>query len=216
MEYYAGISSEKTEFFSEKLTQLFSKKQVNSVINANKYTGEKTSKPGNKCSSALKELLSSKFALRLSYFQVKELSREMIREHEIKYDIMKKLVCTEVDLQNKLFSERIFIKKTKSVKRSNRKKTSMVQSDFRRSIDIIATFSENTNLNKNNFCKIIDEVFKRIFLRFYIKLYDNSIEFTKNILNEIYYEKVKNFLLYEEDIKHVHILKSSQGGGKIT
>ena len=34
------------------------------------------------------ELLSSKFALRLSYFQVKELSRELIREHEIKYDIM--------------------------------------------------------------------------------------------------------------------------------
>ena len=198
------------------MTQLFSKKRVVSVINAKKHTGQVTIRPKKKSSSALKMLLSSKFSLRLSYFQVREISWEMIREHEINYDIMKKLVSAEIDFQKKLFSERILIKKKKSIKRSRRKKTSLMESDFRRSIDIPATFSGNKNLNKNNFGKIIDEVFKQIFLRFYVKLNVNTMEFTKKILNEIYFEKVKNFLIYEEELQHIQILKSSQGGGKIT
>lgn len=198
------------------MTQLFSKKQVVSAINAKKHSGLVTIRPKKKSSSALKILLSSKFSLRLSYFQVREISWEMIREHEINYDIMKKLVSTEIDFQKKLFSERIFIRKRKTIKRSRRKKTSLIERDFRRSIDIPTTFSENKNINKNNFGKIIDEVFKQIFLRFYVKLNDNPMEFTKKILNEIYFEKVKNFIIYEQEIQHIQILKSSQGGGKIT
>ena len=63
MEYYAGITTDKEEYFSEKLTQLFTKKQVMNVINSKSLPGEVMRRPKKKSGATMKKLLSSKFSL---------------------------------------------------------------------------------------------------------------------------------------------------------
>ena len=57
VEYYAGISDEKEEYFYSKLTNLFMKKQVKRLFNKKNTTNNKR----KKSKPTLRKLLSSKF-----------------------------------------------------------------------------------------------------------------------------------------------------------
>ena len=204
VEYYAGISDEKEEYFYSKLTNLFMKKQVMRLFNNNNITNKKR----EKSKPTLRKLLSSKFSLQISCFHAEELSRKMIEEFEIDFLIMKKIIKSEVDFQEKIFLEKLkkrqrqsyklFMKNKNKETKENEEKTSIL----------------SKNLTKNNFEQMIDEFFNAFFLKFYFKINLKFIEFSNTLSKDIYKRKIINYKKYESEIQKLDILKSTDSGIK--
>jgi len=204
VEYYAGISDEKEEYFYSKLTNLFMKKQVMRLFNNNNITNKKR----EKSKPTLRKLLSSKFSLQISCFHAEELSRKMIEEFEIDFLIMKKIIKSEVDFQEKIFLEKLkkrqrqsyklFMKNKNKETKENEEKTSIL----------------SKNLTKYNFEQMIDEFFNAFFLKFYFKINLKFIEFSNTLSKDIYKRKIINYKKYESEIQKLDILKSTDSGIK--
>jgi hypothetical protein len=161
-----------------------------------------------KSSAALRKLLSSKFSLYLTRSHASEISKKMISDHEFDYECMKKLVKAEVECQDKSFRENLMSRRRKSSRKFQAKKK---PSEEKEKYYSLSKSLEHKNMNKNNFEKMIDEFFKTFFLKFYIKLNEKSLDFTKTTLNEIYFSKIKNFIKYENEIQQLNILKLHEG-----
>lgn len=193
IESFSGISNNKANFFKRKLAKL------------NHYYYQKEKKVDHKRSKFSEYIhqhkaYSNQLMLFIQLNKSKNEIKNLMVEHSNHSKIVNEQIEKEIIMQKEKLTKNLIVKKNNSKNKSENKKKIAPQ--------IVYTSDTINYLEK------YVEAFLKNFHYVYLhsKIFETPVECLNQVLDEVYYQKIKKYYFYQEQIKQFQLLLGDEEG----